>query len=345
MRIASSFGTASANAWESSRTTLHETVLAVLLRENVFLRSGEETEPFRGGSGGPCRPVEAVKQAAADLVFLQHGPDRLALVDCGFPCSATVGVRRERLLEFVGESDVIDDEAARLVHEYPVDPGDGLHQPVAAHRLVHIHRVQARRIEAGKPHVAHQHHAQRIASGAKPFGQRLPAGFVADMRLPVRRVGGASGHHHLEAALVVVLAIPLGTQAHEFPVEVDADATAHADDHRLPVHGLKAGFVMVDDVLGDESQAFFRADDGFELRPFGLEFLLAFDLFAFGYFLEVGVDAGFLAFVERQFGETAFVMDRHGRLILDRALDVVDADVVSEHGAGAGVLQFDWACR
>src|SRR2546427_6410282 len=39
---------------------------------------------------------------------------------------------------------------SRLVLVHTIDAGDGLHQPVAAHRLVEGHRLQARGIEAGQ---------------------------------------------------------------------------------------------------------------------------------------------------------------------------------------------------
>ena len=95
------------------------------------------------------------------------------------------------------------------------------------------------------------------------------------------------------------------------------------------------------DVLGHKLQALVGADDGLELRPLGLEPLLAVDLLALGGLLEVGVDVWAFPFVERQPGEAALVVDRHGGAVLHGALDVVDADVVAKDGAGAGVRQFD----
>ena len=43
--------------------------------------------------------------------------------------------------------------------------------------------------------------------------------------------------------------------------------------------------------------------------------------------------------VEVQLGEAALVVDGHGGPVLDGALDVVDADVVAEDGAGVPVGQ------
>ena len=79
------------------------------------------------------------------------------------------------------------------------------------------------------------------------------------------------------------------------------------------------------------------ADQGFELRPFALELLLALDLLALGRLLEIGVELRLLGLVERQLGQPALVVDRHGGAVLHRALDVVDADVVAEDRPRVGV--------
>jgi len=42
---------------------------------------------------------------------------------------------RQRLLDIGGEADVVTHEARWLIAEHVVDPGNGLHQPVALHRL------------------------------------------------------------------------------------------------------------------------------------------------------------------------------------------------------------------
>ena len=160
--------------------------LAVLLREHVLQRRRQQMEPLGRRSHRPCGPVEPVEQAAADLVLLQHHLDRLLLVQRRLPPAAALGVGRQRPLQLVGQAEVVDDESPRLVPEHAVDPRDCLHQPMAAHRLVHVHRVQARRVEAREPHVAHEHHAERVGGVAEPCCQRLPPRLVADMRLPRR---------------------------------------------------------------------------------------------------------------------------------------------------------------
>ena len=157
------------------------------------------------------------------------------MIDRGLTGAAALRIGRERLFQLVGKAEVIDDQPARLVLEYAIDAGDGLHQPVPAHRLVDIHRVQARRVEPGQPHVAHDDDAERIRRIAEPVRKRLTPQLVADVRLPVRGIGGGTGHHDFDRALIVLFVVPFRAQRDQLAVKVDADAPAHADDHRLAV--------------------------------------------------------------------------------------------------------------
>ena len=93
--------------------------------------------------------------------------------------------------------------------------------------------MQAGAIEAGEPHVAHDHQFERIVRVAEALRQRLASRFVADVRLPVGRIGGRAGHHNLDLPLVVLLAGPLWPQLDDLAVELDADAPAHAHHHGL----------------------------------------------------------------------------------------------------------------
>ena len=135
--------------------------------------------------------------------------------------------------------------------------------------------------------------------------------------------------------------MPVGAQAHKLPVEVYANSTAHADDHRLTFQSLQSLLEVVNDVLGDLTDTLLGSDDGLQLGPLRLELLRAVDFLALGGFLEVGIDVWLLVLVEGQLGESALVVDGHRRLVLHRAPDVVDADVVAEYGAGVGVLELD----
>ena len=130
---------------------LGEASLPVFLLQDVFLTGGQQAEPFGRRAGHPFRPVEAVHQVAADFVLLQPHGVRLSRVDDGRALAAALGVGGQRLLQLIGQSEVIDDQPALLVAEDSVYASDGLHQTVSAHRLVGVHRVEAGGVEAGQP--------------------------------------------------------------------------------------------------------------------------------------------------------------------------------------------------
>ena len=74
---------------------------------------------------------------------------------------------------------------------------------------------------------------------------------------------------------------------------------------------------------------------------FDLELLLDLLLLAFGDFLEGRVDLGALLVLELELRQPRLVVDRHGRAVVNRALDVVDVDVVAEDLLGADVGRLD----
>ena len=98
---------------------------------------------------------------------------------------------------------------------------------------------------------------------------------------------------------------------------------------------------MVNDVLGYLPDSVGSADDGLQLRPLGLEPLLALDFLSLGGFLEIRVNCWPLGVIKFQPGQAAFVVDGHGGPVLHGTPDVVDADVIPENGPGVGVLQFN----
>ena len=124
-----------------------------------------------------------------------------ATIGAGVALAAAFGVGGQGALELIGEAEVIHHQAAGLVAEHPVDAGDGLHQAVALHRLVGIHGVQAGRIEAGEPHVAHDHDLEGVGGVLEAVGQLAARLLAADVGLPVGAVVGAAGHHHLEGVV------------------------------------------------------------------------------------------------------------------------------------------------
>ena len=85
---------------------------------------------------------------AIEALGVPHTEIDLILIDGRLPLPPTLGVGGEGLLQLVRQPQVIDHEPAGLVLEHAIDSGDGLHEPVTAHRLVGVHRVQTRRVEA-----------------------------------------------------------------------------------------------------------------------------------------------------------------------------------------------------
>ena len=311
-------------------------MLAVLLLEDVLLSGGKELQALGGGAGGPVRPVKTVQEIAGDAVLFEHHGDGLGGVEGGIAFATTFGVVAKSALELISQAEVIDHQAAGLVTKDTVDAGDRLHQAVALHRFVGIHGVQTGRIEAGEPHISHDHDLEGIGGNFEADGQLATRLLAADVGLPVGAVVGAAGHHHLEDVLR-----PLGPQLDQGVVEVDADAAAHADDHRLAVHRLEAFFKVRHQVGGHERDALGITHQRFEGSPLCFQLFLGGLLLAFGDLLKLLIEPGQLSGIEGEFGDAALVVDRHGGLIGHGALNVVDGDVLTEHGPGVGVDLFD----
>ncbi len=93
---------------------------------------------------------------------------------------------------------------------------------------------------------------------------------------------------------------------------------------------------------GDQLDAASRCRPSPRARPLALELLLALDLLALGDLLELGVERrASRSSGSVELGQAALVVDGHRGAVLDRALDVVDVDVVAEDGAGVLVGQLD----
>ncbi len=120
------------------------------------------------------------------------------------------------------------------------------------HWLVHIHRVEAGHVKAGEPHIANNRDFQRVVRVFEAVCQTLTPGFSAsDMPLPLDGIGGRSRHYNFQAALIVILVMPVGVEFGEGVVQIHANSAAHAHDHGLAVHRFKPFSKMINDVLGD----------------------------------------------------------------------------------------------
>ena len=201
--------------------------------------------------------------------------------------------------------------------------------------------MQARRIEPGQPHVPHDRQPERVVRVLDPLCEQLPARLAADVPLPILRVRRRTGHDDLEDAAFVVVTVPLRAQLDDLAVQRDADPPAHADNHGLALHADDAALEVLDQIPGDQAQALFRPDDGLDARPSAFQPLL----FAFGLILgelrDLVVEYRLLVLVKLDAGKAALVIDRHGRAVLDAPVDVVNVDILAEHGGRIHILLLD----
>ncbi len=163
---------------------------------------------------------------------------------------------------------------------------------MAAHGLVQIHGVQARRVEARKPHVAHKHDLHGVLRVLEALGEPLTARFVANVILPGQRVGCRAGHDDFDDSLVIVLVVPLRAQFANGFIKLDTNSAAHANNHRLAIHDLEAGFPMLDEIFSDQRDTLLGADERLQRGPLCLEAFFSLHLFALGDFLKTGIDLG-----------------------------------------------------
>ena len=136
----------------------------------------------------------------------------------------------------------------------------------------------------------------------------------------------------LMSAALVVVAVPLRAQPDDFVVERDANPAAHADDHGLAFHADDAVLEVLHEVPGDHGKALLGPDDGFNVCPFSLELLLLVLGLVFGQLGDLVVEVRLLVLIQFDSGDAALVIDRNRRAILDTPVDVVNIDVLPEHG-------------
>jgi hypothetical protein len=248
--------------------------------------------------------------ARHDFILLVHQSDRLTHGNARL-APVALGVVLEGFLQVLGDADVVHHQTPGFAAKDPVDAGDGLHQVVAAHGLIHIHGVEAGGIEAGEPHIADNDQLEGVVRVAQALAQGIAAFFAANVGLKVFRVAGAAGHHHFEDPVASSSLCQSGRRAPVL-VEFNADAAAHADDQAFAVHGGEAVLEVLHDVGGHQGQSFGGAHHGFELCPLALELFAGGEFFPFGDVFKVGVDVGALVGVEVDLGQAGFVVDLDG---------------------------------
>jgi len=160
---------------------------------------GQRCKPILRRPGKPPAEVEAVEHCAHDLVLPPQHRYGFGRVDAGVP-PVVARVPAEGGLQVLRDADVIHDQAGRLVAEHAVDAGDGLHEPVPPHGFVDVHRVQARRVEPGQPHVPHDHQPEGVVRVSDALREQLPTGLASDVGLPVLRIRRRACHDDLDDA-------------------------------------------------------------------------------------------------------------------------------------------------
>ena len=150
-----------------------------------------------------------MKHGSNHVKFFQHHGHGFSLINRCLAATAGFGIIGQRPFQLVGQAQVVDNQPARLVFKHPVDAGNGLHQAVAPHRLVDVHRMQRRAVEPRQPHIPHDHHLHRIARVFEPLGHGLTSQLAANMGLPFSAIRCGTGHDDLQHAFVIVLAMPI----------------------------------------------------------------------------------------------------------------------------------------
>src|SRR5664280_171863 len=154
----------------------------------MLLCSWEQSQPLRWCSTYPKRPIETMEKITTDLILLHHHSYRFFLIYGRLSSTAALRVIGQSAFEIRSQADIIYNQATRFIFEDAVDPGNGLHQPVALHGFDDIHGMKTRCIESGQPHIPDNGDLERIIRIFETLRYLFPTLFVSDMRLPVERV-------------------------------------------------------------------------------------------------------------------------------------------------------------
>lgn len=274
------------------------------------------------------RVVEAMQLVAADLHLLppfQQG--RLGDVGVAEAVAVAVGILLHGALQRLGNADIVNYQSALLARKHTVHAGDGLHQIVAAHGLIDVHRGQRGHVEARQPHVSDDGYLHRVVVVLELAGQLLLVGFVANDLLPVFGVLVRTAHHHLHFLR------PPGAELQYLAIDLDGDGAGQRHDHRLARQLLSAVVLVVVDNIPCQ-----RVDSGVfaqqHLQPAVLLLGLS-DLLLGGALVaevvKLVVEQLHRVVVEAEVHHAALVIDGARGAVVHGLAHVVDVDVVAEH--------------
>jgi hypothetical protein len=68
-------------------------------------------------------------------------------------------------------------------------------------------------VKPGQPHIPDDNELEPITGVLEPAGDCCTPGLVPNVGLPVERVRGGPGHHHLDDTLFIVIVVPCGAKA------------------------------------------------------------------------------------------------------------------------------------
>ena len=222
------------------------------LRVGDIVRRRFENVEFISGAGVEVGLVVEPSHNAFDhFQFGQQQSDRDLFVEGEVAFAAALGIKVQGFFEFMGNSQIIDNQATLLLKVNAVNPGDRLHQIVPLHRLVDIHGVKARSIKPGKPHIADDHQFEVIGGVFDPLRQNLAIFLVGVVFNEVAFIGGTGGHDNFDFAAVEVIAVPVGAKFDNLLVEIGSHQTAKGNDHTFATIGSLADFKVGDDILSD----------------------------------------------------------------------------------------------
>ena len=282
-----------------------------------------------------------MEQIPADAEFFQElGMGRFGHVGISVVGFIPACVIIHRLLQGGSDAHIIHHQPPFLVAEHAVDAGNGLHEVMAAHRLVDIHGRQGGHVKPGQPHIHHNGDFHRAVIILELPGQFIFVALVADDFPPFFRIIISGSHHHF------CLFCPFRAQFQHAPVNFHGDGAGISHNHGLArQQAFPVMLIVVQNVADKGINGVVIAQNGFHLPQLPLA--------AFNH-VRVGVGGHELVFVinplqgfliQIQFDHPAFIVNRAGGSVLNRLSHVIDVNVVPEHFAGASVFGGDGSSR
>ena len=156
---------------------------------------------------------------------------------------------------------------------------------------------------------------------------------VADDTVPFLGIFVRSRHDHSD------LFFPTRTNFKDTFVYLHSNSTGVGNDHRLTCQQvLTIAFIMVKNIVNKGLYRIIVTEDSFHLPKLTLAFLYYVSIGILRHDLIFGVDQFQSVFIEFQLHDTAFIVDRTCRTVLDSLCHVIDVNIISEYFTGISVL-------